>query len=160
MLVGSVHPVWHNDRKRAADAGGPRYYAPIPVGFNFLMADPSIHGPVTAESFAAQVVPFLRITKASGKAVVLVAQAFRDEMRQMPTAEQMAWWCDLAYQERLAGLAWFCCEFPGQSTDPRQGPAAGLSVYPEQLAFAQRYFRGQSLVPVDVPLMARGVVTA
>jgi len=134
--VGQVDLFWSEDESR------PEHYRPIPRNLDFVGVDPYIHAEqVTAESFARQVVPFwaasLETAKRLGKPVLLVPQAFGDELRYMPTAHQLAWWVRLAHDPHVVGIAWFCLHHPYGDDRNR-----GLTQHPDVLEAVKRYVAG------------------
>jgi hypothetical protein len=124
---------------------GPGYYAPPVAGFDWLGIDPYVYGAITRAAFDRDVVPLVDETCRQGKPVLLVAQAFSDAERRMPTVEQMQWWADLAdTRPAIIGLVWFCLDMPSSA------PAdTGLTRHPAQLAAAQWYARYCGVVPTE-----------
>lgn len=125
--VGHVTTCWSHRRD-----WGPGYYAPSVEELDFLGVDPYITGHVTEAAFRREVMPIVEEAGRHGKPVLLVGQAFSDDLRAMPSAEQLGWWTTLAADQGCVGLAWFTLTMP-----PWMG--TGLVDHPDQLAWVRGY---------------------
>lgn len=139
--VGHVETCWHAGRQFGA-----AYYRPVPFGLDWVGVDAYVHGPLSRAEFARQVRPILAHLDTLDMDVLVVAQAFEDSARSMPSTAQLQWWLDAA-PARTVGLAWFTLEHPGQWAPDVHGYGRGLLDYPDRLEAVRWYARVCGLVP-------------
>lgn len=141
LYIGAMETVWQDDPELVYQGQrlGPAFYRPTLPECDFLGVDAYVVGPLTRRAYEAQVEPVLVHADTFGKPLLIVGQAFSDDLRVMPTPEQMRWWVDTAsLLSQAHAFAWFSLE--------------GLARHQDRLVAAQWYAQA-----MDVADPVRGV---